>query len=351
MAETEKKAAAATLAYQNSEAPFPSEIEALVGGRGPWTKRAASFTLKMIVSILRFVFLLGMSFVLLYPVLFLLANAFRAPIDRLDPTVIWIPRNFTFNNFIMADEVIGFFPSIWRTLSMLIPSVVIQVFVCLMVGYGFARFKFKGKEFLFSCLVFTIIVPVQTIIIPLYVNFRFFDFFGLGQLIGLFTGEPFTVRLLNSNWPFYLMSATGVGIRSGLYIFIARQFFRGMPTELEEAAFVDGCGPFKTFFRIMLPNVGSVVIVILLFSIVWHWNDYYLSVMFYVDDYPLSVGVTTLQERLTLLSQNMSAEDMALAQSSILEAACFVVVGPILILYVFAQRYFTESITRTGIVG
>jgi multiple sugar transport system permease protein len=314
-------------------------------------KKAGDRALMITTSVLRFFFLLGMAYVLLYPVLFLFSNAFRDPIDRLDPTVIWIPKHWTYKNFALADRVISFLPSIKRTLSMLVPSVIIQVFVCLTVAYGFARFKFKGRDFLFSCLIFTIIVPVQTMIIPLYVNFRFFDFFGIGRLVGLFTGEAFTVRLLNTNWPFYLMSATGVGIRSGLYIFMARQFFRGMPVELEEAAFVDGCGPFKTFLRIMLPNVGSIVIVITLFSVVWHWNDYYMSVMFYVDDYPLSVGITGLQERLTLLSQNMSPEDMALAQSSILEAACFVVIGPVLLLYVFAQRYFTESITRSGIVG
>jgi len=315
------------------------------------SKKAGERALSITISVLRFIFLLGMSYVLLYPVLFLLSNAFRAPIDKLDPTVIWIPKNWTLSNFVLADKVINFIPAIERTLTMLVPSVIIQVFVCLTVAYGFARFKFKGRDFLFSCVIFTIIVPVQTMIIPLYVNFRFFDFFGIGRLMGLLTGQPITVRLLNTNWPFYLMSATGVGIRSGLYIFMARQFFRGMPVELEEAAFVDGCGPFKTFLKIMLPNVGSIIIVITLFSVVWHWNDYYMSVMFYVDNYPLSVGITGLQERLTLLSQNMSPEDMALAQSSILEAACFVVIGPMLLLYIFAQRYFTESITRTGIVG
>jgi multiple sugar transport system permease protein len=315
------------------------------------TRRAADRALSATVKVLRFLFLLGMAYVLLYPVLFLLSNAFRDPIDRLDPTVIWIPRTLTLSNFVLADRVIGFLPSILKTLTMLVPSVAIQVFVCLTVAYGFARFKFKGRDFLFSCLIFTIIVPTQTIIIPLYVNFRFFDFFGIGRIAGLFAGHPITARLLNTDWPFYLMSATGVGIRSGLYIFMARQFLRGMPPELEEAAFVDGCGPFKTFLRIILPNAGSIIIVIALFSVVWHWNDYYMSVMFYVDNYPLSVGVTALQDRLTLLSQNMSPQDMALAQSSILEAACFVVVGPILLLYVFAQRYFTESIARTGLVG
>lgn len=315
-------------------------------------KKAGDKALEIITSIVRALFLLGMAYVLLYPVLFLLSNAFRDPIDRLDPTVIWIPKTFTLNNFFLSDQILGFIPSIMKTLSMLIPSVIIQVFICLMVAYGFARFNFKFKELLFSCLLFTIIVPVQTMIIPLYVNFRFFDFFGIGKILALFNGgEAVTVKLLNTNWPFYLMSLTGTGIRSGLYIFMVRQFFKSMPVELEESAFVDGCGPFKTFMKIMLPNVGSIVIVITLFSIVWHWNDFYLSVMFYIEEYPLSVSVTMLQERLTLLSQNMSAEDMALAESSLLEAACFVVIAPVLLLYIFAQRYFTESITRTGIVG
>jgi multiple sugar transport system permease protein len=315
-------------------------------------KKAAERTLKIITSILRTLFLIGMSYVLLYPVLFLLSNAFRDPIDRLDPTVIWIPKTFTFQNFVLADKILDFKNSILMTLKILIPSVIIQVFVCLFVAYGFARFNFKGREILFSCLLFTIIVPTSTIIIPLYVKFRFFDFFGIGQLLRVFNGgKVVSVNLLNTPWPFYIMSLTGVGIRSGLYIYMARQFFKGMPTELEEAAFVDGCGPFSTFLRIMLPNVGSIIIVITLFSIVWHWNDYYLSVMFFTDEYPLSVNVTLLQDRLQLIAQNMSAEDMALSQNSILEAACFVVILPMLILYIFSQKYFTESITRTGLVG
>jgi multiple sugar transport system permease protein len=315
-------------------------------------KKAAEKTLKIITGILRTLFLLGMTYVLLYPVLFLLSNAFRDPIDRLDPTVIWIPKTLTFQNFILADQLIGFKNSIIMTLKILIPSVIIQIFVCLMVAYGFARFKFKGRDALFALLVFTIVVPTSTIIIPLYVKFHFFDFFGIGQLLRPFNhGKAVSINLLNTSWPFYLMSLTGVGLRSGLYIYMARQFFKGMPVELEEAAFVDGCGPFKTFLKIMLPNVGSIVIVITLFSIVWHWNDYYLSVMFFTDEYPLSVNVTLLQDRLQLLSTNMSAADMALSENSILEASCFVVILPLLILYIFCQKYFTESITRTGLVG
>jgi multiple sugar transport system permease protein len=304
-----------------------------------------------VFAIFRAVFFLGMAYILLYPVLFLLTNAFRDPRDILDPTVIWIPKHLTLSNFAIANKHLNFLDSLWRTLRMTVPSVLLQVFTCMFVGYGFARFKFKERELLFNLLIFTIIVPVSTIIIPLYVNFRYFDFFGLGRILKLFNPEWGTVNILNTDWPFYLQAFFGTGIRSGLYIYIARQFFRGMPVELEEAAFVDGCGPARTYFRIMLPNAGSVLIVIVLFSIVWYWNDYFFSVMIYQDNYPLPVGLTILQERLVTESSGMRAEDIALIRSSVLEAGCLLAIGPILALYLFCQRFFTESISRSGLVG
>ena len=127
-------------------------------------KKAADRALKITASVLRTLFLIGMAYVLLYPVLFLLSNAFRDPVDRLDPTVIWIPRTLTLNNFILADEMLAFKDSILMTLEILVPSVIIQVFVCLMVAYGFARFNFKYRDLLFSFLIFTIIVPTSNLI-------------------------------------------------------------------------------------------------------------------------------------------------------------------------------------------
>jgi len=314
-------------------------------------KALAKRAMGVAFSVFRTVFFLGMAYVLLYPVLFLITNAFRDPKDILDPTVIWIPKHLTLKNFSIANKHLDFLGSLWRTVRMMAPSVALQVFSCMLVGYGFARFKFKGREFLFNCLVFTIIVPVSTIIIPLYVNFRYFDFFGLGRVIGLFNPDWGKVNILNTDWPFYLQAFFGTGIRSGLYIYIARQFFRGMPVELEEAATVDGCGPLRTYFRIMLPNAGSVLIVIARFSIVWYWHDFFLSVMCYQDYYPLPVGLTILQERLVTESSGMRAEDIALIRSSVLEAGCLLVIGPILLLYIFFQRFFTESIARSGLVG
>ena len=134
-----------------------------------------------------------------------------------------------------------------------------------------------------------------------------------------------------------------------------RQFFRQMPPEIEEAALIDGCGYFKTFWRVMLPNVVSAVVTITMFSIVWYWNDYYIASMFYKTDLPLSVHLTFLQANLNVVGKNfisgISDTDLWLLRESVLSCGCLLTIGPLLILYVFAQRFFPASIERTGIVG
>ncbi|ADQ47211.1 binding-protein-dependent transport systems inner membrane component [Caldicellulosiruptor kronotskyensis 2002] len=300
-----------------------------------------------------YTFIICMSYILLYPILFLISNALRAKEDLFDPSVIWIPKHITFKNFEYANMLLSYPLAIKNTLIILIPSVIIQTFICMMVGYGFARFRFAERELLFGILLFTIIVPMQTIIVPLYMKFRYFDFLYIGKLIGIFTGKPMTINLLDTPWPFYILNFFGMGIRSSLYIFVFRQFFRNMPVELEEAAKIDGCGPFSTFLRIMVPNATGAIITILLFTIVWHWNDYYVSAMFCNENLPVSVMLTALNNRMSMIQDayGFSSDDIYLIGSNVLEAGCLMVILPLIIVYIIGQRYFTESIERTGIVG
>jgi len=309
--------------------------------------------LRVLKSLVRAVFLFSMGYVMLYPILFMFSGAFKAKIDVYDPTVIWIPKNFSSDSIMLAVKTMKFSAATLKTLSILVPSVILQLISTLLAGYGFARFRFKGRGVLFGLLIFTIIVPVQNLIVPLYINFQNFDMFGIGYLISLFQGGKLP-NLLNTGWPFYLMAAFGMGIRSGLYIFIMRQFFRGMPEELEEAATIDGCGYFKIFTHVMLPNVKSPIVTILVFSIVWYWNDYYLSSIFLMDSQTLSVKLTMLNGLLNITAQNvanLTSQDLMLLRDGVLACGCLLVVAPLLIMYIFLQRLFTESIERTGIVG
>ena len=333
--------------------PGSGPLSAIVSGYRDKRLAINHTAARVFTVILRTVFLVGMCFVMLYPVLFMISSGFRNLQDVYDPTVVWLPKHWTLDSLKLAATAMDYGESIVMTLVTVIPSVLLQLITVLLAGYGFARFHFRGRGLLFGLLIFTIIVPVQSYIIPLFSTFTNFDFFDIGSLVGLFTGEKLTISLINKPVVFYLQAFLGMGIRSGLYIFILRQFYRGFPMELEEAAMIDGCGPMRTFLKIMLPNATSMIVTVMLFSVVWYWNDYYLSSMFYQTTFPISVKLTDLG---TLLQWSdtitgYAAQELTFMREAILACGCLITVLPLLVLYVFAQRFFTEGIERSGIVG
>ena len=291
---------------------------------------------KIVKSLFRALFLMGVGFVMLYPILFMISNSFKSVADALDPTVVWVPSGTDMFNFKMAFKLLKYKDALINTLILVVPCVLIQLVTCLFVSYGFARFEFRFKGLLFGLLVFSLIVPVQTYIIPLYVNMK-------------------TMHLLDTYWQFYLMAALGTGIRSGLYIYIFRQYFRGLPKELEEAAYLDGCNPLRTFLHIMVPNVKGAILVVFVLSIVWYYNDYTLTGMLLNSDYPLSIALTGVSTALNNTVQGMVGQtigsDIKLLSDSILSAACLVVALPLIGVYVAVQKHFTEGIERSGLVG
>ena len=291
---------------------------------------------RIIKGLFRALFLMGVGFVMLYPILFMISNSLKSVSDALDPTVVWIPSGTDLFNFKMAFKLLKFNDTLVNTLILVVPCVIIQVITCLFVSYGFARFEFRFKGLLFGLLVFSLIVPVQTYIIPLYVNLK-------------------TMHLLDTYWQFYIMAALGTGIRSGLYIYIFRQYFRGLPKELEEAAYLDGCNPLRTFLHIMVPNVKGAILVVFVLSFVWYYNDYTLTGMLLNSDYPLSIALTGVSTALNNTVQGMVGQtigsDIKLLSDSILSAACLIVAMPLIGVYVAVQKHFTEGIERSGLVG
>lgn len=198
----------------------------------------------------RFLILFGLCFVILYPLIYMISCAFRDPSDMTDPTVMWIPRNLTLKVIKETAHAMNFWETLKTTLFLNIGCSLVQVCSCALAGYGFARFKFRGKGLLFAIVVMMILVPSQVIAIPQYQQFR------------NFLGNP-DWSLINNPLSMYLPALTGNGIRSGLMIFIFRQFFKGLPKELEDAAYLDGCGPLRTFVQIMIPNALSSFLTVL----------------------------------------------------------------------------------------
>jgi multiple sugar transport system permease protein len=323
---------------------------------GDWGSISRSYHLQKTIldiayKICRAVLLFGLCFLIVQPLLDKLSVSFMEQQDLYDSTVVSIPRHFTLWNYKLAGELLEFWPALLQTMIIMLVSSVLQVSACTMAGYGFARYKFPLKNFWFMCVMLIIVVPPQTIMASLYLNFRFFDIFGLLRLI---TGEP--ANLLDSAACYWLLSATGMGLKSGLYIFMLRQYFRGMPKELEEAAWVDGCGRFKTFIRIMLPDATPMLTSCFLFSFVWQWTDSFYSTLFLSNYKILSVGLSGIADRLGAwwAAMNSSAgavytvAPMGYTQA-IIATGMLICLAPLVLLYLVAQKAFVESLSQTGI--
>jgi multiple sugar transport system permease protein len=305
----------------------------------------------ILFKVCRALLLFGLCFLILQPLLDKLSIAFMERQDLYDPTVISIPRHFTLENFTLASQLMNFFPTLLRTLVLVVVSATLQIAACTLTGYGFARFKFPLKNFWFACVMLIIVVPPQTIMAPLYLNFRFFDIFGL--IRGL-TGKP--INMLNSVAGYLLLSITGMGLKSGLYIFMLRQFFRSMPKELEEAACIDGCGKLRTFGEIILPDAAPMVTSCFLFSFVWQWTDSFYSSLFLTTYRVLAAQLGAVSDRLReWWEQSVGYASGALPpvgyMQAIIATGMLMSLIPIIILYLIAQKAFVQSLSRTGITG
>lgn len=301
----------------------------------------------ILVSICRFILLFGLCFLILQPILNKISVSFMTEQDLFNPIVINIPEHFTTENYKMASDIMDYPHGIVNSLIISITIAILQIAVCTLVGYGFARFKFPLKNFWFACVILVILIPPQTIASSLHLHFRFFDILGIFKLI---TGD--SINLRGSVLPYYLMSAGCMGLKNGLYIYMIRQFFRNIPYDLEEAAYVDGCGMLKTFFNIMLPEAKPIITSCFLFSFVWQWTDGFYSKMFLGTTTLVSTSLARLVDSLGAYIQRISGikTTVSIAYSNcILATGTLMIIMPLIILYLFAQRAFVESISSTGI--
>jgi multiple sugar transport system permease protein len=289
---------------------------------------------------------------LIYPLLFMVVSAFRGKADFADMSIVWITRNWTLDNIFVVVERIHYFKALLYSFSISLPSAILQALVCSFVGYGFARFNFPLKKFWFSIVIFSIIVPPQTYIIPLFIEFRFFSIPVISNLLGLFNNNLSVMNLIDTPFPFIIQSLVGMGFRSGLFIYIFRQYYRSLPRELDDSALIDGCGFTQTFFKIMMPNAIPGMITVLMFSFVWHYNDYFVSSILSTTKLTLAVSLAMLRGTLErFLSEAGTGTDIMMYVQVLVQAGALIVVAPLLLLFSVGQKYFTEGIERTGIVG
>ena len=301
---------------------------------------------KYTISLVRGLLLFGLCFMIIQPMLIRLATSLMVESDLYDSTIVLLPRHVTLDNYRIVFDLTDFPRSMLNTLWTSLLVSVCQVIACTFVGYGFARYDFPLKKFWFACVVLLIIVPPQTIQTALYMQFAAFDIFGIFQAT---TGKALNLR--TSVLPYVVMSLTCMGLKNGLYIYMLRQYFRGIPKSLEEAAYVDGCSTMHTFVKIMLPDAVPTIASCFLFSFVWQWTDLFYSRNFLSGYSIYSVQLSSIVSRMSrYFNQGSDVAQVVpnARQQQLIFVGVLICCIPLIILYIFTQRTFVQSIAMTG---
>lgn len=289
---------------------------------------------RIVFRLMLYFFLLVVSFVFIFPFLSMLVTSVKNYSDLHDISINWIPRTLYWQNYLTALHYLDLPIHLRNSVIITGISTLGHILSCSFIAYGFSRFQFRGRNFLFMIVIFSILIPPQVLVLPQYMYYL-------------------KMGWINSFLPIYLPTFFGYGLRGGLYIFIFRQFFLGLPLDLEDAAQVDGYGYFKIFWKIALPIARSALLVCIVISIVWHWNDYfepslYLSLS---SSLPLPSMLTNVfhgqRDYFQAIIQNQLH---LLVTDGVIMAAITICTLPVFIIYMFLQKGFIEGIERTGII-
>lgn len=283
-----------------------------------------------------YVMLIALAFVFLQPFIYMLVNSFKTYSDVMNVSIKWVPREGTLKNWKLAADALNLDTTLFNSVFVTVLATFGHLLSCSFVAYGFTRFNFPGKGILFAVVVLSIIVPVQTLSVPLYMLYSRLNWIGTYN-------------------PLILPTFLGVGLSGGIFIFLFRQYYLSLPASLEEAAAIDGCSEYGTFFKIILPSTGSTFLVSMVLSFVWHWNDFFEPGL-YINNtkrFLLPQMLPTLYDFFDKIAAGTSQESLeTLLQyhAGVIMASTLICVLPLLIMFLFLNNKFMQGIERTGLV-
>lgn len=265
-----------------------------------------------------YIFITILAIIIGYPLVWLFFSAFKGNAE-IFTSVKLFPEQFTLDGFIngwKSTAAVPFSVFLTNSCKMVLPTVLLTVGSAVLVAYGFSRFEFKGKKILLTVMLSTMMLPNTVIMIPRYILFHDFQW-------------------LNSYVPFYVMAALAV---NPFFTYLLIQFFRGIPTDLDEAAYIDGAGKWQILIKVILPLAKAPIVSAALFQMVWTWNDFF-NPLLYIDrvtKYPVSLGLRLAIDADSVVNWN-----------SIIAMSC-VSMLPVIILFICLQKYFVQGIATTG---
>jgi ABC-type glycerol-3-phosphate transport system permease component len=273
---------------------------------------------KKIAYIVVFIVLALGAVLYLLPFYWMLRTSFMEYAQLSKLPIVWFPRPLQPENFGRALSMMDFSVLLRNTLTITGLSLLGQVISCSLVAFGFARLRFPGREFLFFMVLSTMMLPAMVTEIPRFILFQ--------QLGWIDTFYPLVIPAFFGG--------------SAFFIFLLRQFFRTIPIDLDEAARIDGCGSFRIYSTIIMPLSKPVLATVLIFSFIWNWNDFWGPLVYLrsADKKTLALGLQVFQ-------------GLYQTEYHHLMAASLVVLLPVLIIFIVAQRYFIKGIVMTGLKG
>lgn len=280
------------------------------------------------------------GYIYLEPIFQMISKALMSPADVINPSIEWLARNPTLNNFKVAAGVLKIPGSLINSIGFSALLALLQTLVAAMTGYGLSRFRFRGRNFWFVMILLAFILPTALLMIP-----RLIFFILAQQGTGLqFLGTPI---------PQVLMAVLGQGVNSTILILICWNFFNLVPYSLDEAAMIDGAGPLQTFYHIAVKLSVSTVLIVFLFAFVWNWNETYQTSTFLggsMDLLPAKLSVFDSQFE-GIANAGVGSTSSFKINEAYKMAATLISIAPLLVLYGFVQKQFIQGIENTGITG
>lgn len=273
--------------------------------------------------------LIIIGFVYLFPLIKMFTYSIKDLQDLVNPVVEWIPTKIYLENYRTSLIVLQYGKTLFFSLLVTLLPALLQTVTTSITGYALAKFKVRGKRLVFALILLTYLLPQQIYMIP---KFVLFDQLGI----------------LETAWSIIFPATFGQGLSSAIFILIFYQFFRMQPVVLDESAEIDGANPYQVFWKIGVPLAAPAYLSSFLFSFVWYWNETYISSLFLGNDlYTLQLKLLNFQSQFNLatgLTQTMTNE-------AIRYAATILIILPVLVVYLVMQKWFVESIDRTGVTG
>ena len=338
-----------------------------------------TFVKKVVWALVRYILLVGIAYIVLFPFFSKISASVMSFRDFNDSMVRLIPKNFSIDIYKAIFVEQDYMRAFGNTFMLSFITAIVQTFICSFIAYGFAKFKFKGNKLLFALVILTMIIPHRTLSSSMMNTFAHFDILGIfkffsGGGISIFGFEynnevlssinfltklsprfqPDGIYLLDSYWPFMILSFCGLAFKNGLYIFLLRQFFMGVPDELEESAYIDGSGVFRTFFTIILPISVPMMITVFLFAFSWQWTDIFYTgpSMFFpsVNNAPYML-TTDIGFKVPASLTGLVPNNTVKWETAVKSTGGLMIIAPLVIMYLFCQKYLVQGIERSGLTA